>query len=101
MSDAQEEGTPLAPDPRKMTAAQVEALGFRKKPVLRVIREKCIDCCCGNEAEVRRCGSKSCALWPYRMASNPFRVEMPEELRAAAAARLAENRPNPNKGDES
>ena len=33
----------------------------------KAIRLKCIDCCCGNMAEVRRCPSEHCPLWRYRM----------------------------------
>lgn len=33
----------------------------------KAIRLKCIDCCCGNMAEVRKCDIKSCPLWRYRM----------------------------------
>jgi hypothetical protein len=48
------------------------ALGHAKRPVLQAIRAKCIDCCCGQLAEVRLCTAKTCPLWPYRMATNPF-----------------------------
>jgi hypothetical protein len=59
-------------------------------PILRVIREKCLDCCAGSESEVRKCGAIKCALWPYRMASNPFRRrEMTDDQREAAGKRLA------------
>jgi hypothetical protein len=60
-------------------------------PLLRVIRAKCIDCSGGSESEARKCTAIGCALWPYRMASNPFRTprEMTEEQREAAAANLA------------
>lgn len=33
----------------------------------KAIRLKCLDCCCGNSAEVRRCDIKKCPLWRYRM----------------------------------
>lgn len=33
----------------------------------KAIRLKCLDCCCGNSAEVRRCDLKKCPLHPYRM----------------------------------
>ena len=33
----------------------------------KAIRLKCIDCCCGNMAEVRKCPAISCPLWRYRM----------------------------------
>lgn len=33
----------------------------------KAIRLKCIDCCAGNMAEVRRCSATNCPLWRYRM----------------------------------
>lgn len=33
----------------------------------KAIRAKCLDCCCGNSAEVRRCSITTCPLWIYRM----------------------------------
>lgn len=33
----------------------------------KAIRLKCLDCCCGNSAEVRRCTIRKCPLWRYRM----------------------------------
>ena len=33
----------------------------------KAIRLKCLDCCCGNSAEVRRCPATNCPLWRYRM----------------------------------
>jgi len=55
-------------------------------PLLRVIRAKCIDCSGGSESEARKCTAIGCALWPYRMASNPFRAprEMTQEQRRLA-----------------
>lgn len=38
---------------------------------LRAIREKCLDCCCGNRAEVKRCPAVNCTLHPYRMGHRP------------------------------
>src|SRR5215467_2325985 len=60
-------------------------------PLLRVIRAKCLDCSAGVESEIRKCTAIGCALWPYRMATNPFRAprEMTQEQREAGAARLA------------
>ena len=43
-----------------------------KRPIVKAIREKCIDCSGGSPGEVRRCPVKQCALWPYRMGTNPF-----------------------------
>lgn len=38
---------------------------------MRAIRAKCVDCCCGNMAEVRRCAAENCALHPYRFGKRP------------------------------
>jgi hypothetical protein len=72
------------------------SLKFRAQKPLNAIREKCIDCCCGNAAEVRKCVAVDCALWPYRMSTNPFRKkrtlsakqkrEMAERLSFASVA---------------
>lgn len=35
----------------------------------KAIRLKCLDCCGGNSAEVRRCPSENCPLWRYRLGS--------------------------------
>lgn len=33
----------------------------------KAIRLKCLDCCCGQAAEVRKCPATNCPLWRYRM----------------------------------
>ena len=33
----------------------------------KAIRMKCLDCCCDNMAEVRKCPVTHCPLWRYRM----------------------------------
>ena len=38
---------------------------------IKAIRAKCVDCCCGNVAEVRRCPATHCTLYPYRMGKRP------------------------------
>ena len=76
-------------DPRTMSEADFVALGHRKRPILDVIRENCIDCMAGNQAEVRRCAAIRCPMWPYRMGTNPFLTrELSDEAKAAGAARL-------------
>jgi hypothetical protein len=49
--------------------SRAQRMGIPKP--LRAIRLKCLDCCCGSEAEVRRCAITSCALHPYRMGRYP------------------------------
>ena len=46
---------------------------FRAQNPLKALREKCVDCCCGDSSEVRKCVAVDCALWPFRMRTNPFR----------------------------
>ena len=38
---------------------------------LKAIRAKCLDCCCGQVAEVRRCELEKCPLFPYRLGKRP------------------------------
>ena len=33
----------------------------------KAIRHKCLECCGGNAAEVRRCHITDCTLWPWRL----------------------------------
>ena len=33
----------------------------------KAIRMKCLDCTCGNMAEIRKCPATNCPLWRYRM----------------------------------
>ena len=42
-----------------------------KADILRAIRLKCLDCSAGQPSEVRECRLVSCALWPYRLGSDP------------------------------
>ena len=66
------EGSTEGADPRKLGRAALEAAGYAKLPLLKVIRLKCLDCCCGQVTGVARCTAIGCALWPYRMATDPF-----------------------------
>jgi hypothetical protein len=52
--------------------AAIEAAGHMKRPILQVIREKCIDCSGGSLLDVRLCPVVKCALWPYRAGRDPF-----------------------------
>ena len=42
-----------------------------KADILRAIRLKCLDCSAGQPSEVRECRLTACALWPYRLGSDP------------------------------
>jgi hypothetical protein len=49
------------------------SLCYREKNPVKAIRAKCLDCCCVNAAEVRKCIAVDCPLWPFRTSLNPFR----------------------------
>lgn len=40
---------------------------------IKAIREKCLDCACQQQAEVRKCPVIDCSLYSYRMGKNPAR----------------------------
>lgn len=65
-----------------------------KRSPIKVIREKCLDCCCGQRDEVKFCQVKECPLYPFRMGENPFRTKriMTDEQKDAAVKRLAKAR---------
>jgi hypothetical protein len=84
------EAVEIGCDPRRVTVAEFAALGHCKRPLLDAIRQNCIECCMGNQAEVRRCRLVACPMWPYRMGTNPFvKRELTEEQRARAREQLA------------
>lgn len=85
-----DDGTTMGRDPRTMNVADLEGCGLIQASRGDAIRAKCIDCMAGNVAEVRRCGDTTCALWPFRMGSDPWHTRvMSEEQRTAARDRLA------------
>ena len=59
-------------NPLFLEGVQLEVAGVERTTPLKAIRSHCIDCCCGNKAEVRRCVAVKCALWHLRMGANPF-----------------------------
>jgi hypothetical protein len=81
-------------DPRNMTPDELRALGHRPMSILQSVRARCLDCCGGSPAEVRRCVSVNRPSWPFRMGSNPWRErrELSPERRAQLADALAKAR---------
>jgi hypothetical protein len=72
-------------------------LGYVQTRVLSAIRAKCIDCSGGSALEVKLCRSVRCALFPFRLGSNPWRKEsapreISDEQRAALTERLRAGR---------
>ncbi len=77
------EGGTMGVDPRSLDWPLAQAYFGQPKPLSRVIREKCLDCCCQVQSEVAKCTAINCPLWPYRMGTNPLRPK--REARGIAA----------------
>ena len=88
-----DEGELIGKDPGNVPS-KILSLNFRAQNPLKAIREKCLDCCCGNAAEVRKCVAVDCALWPFRMGMNPFRKkrELSPYQKCERAARLVKTK---------
>jgi hypothetical protein len=61
---------------------------------LKALRARCLDCCCGNASEVRKCTAVGCPSWAFRMGINPFRQKrlISDEQRRVMAERLIQAR---------
>jgi hypothetical protein len=71
--------------PREVPS-EILALYHREKNPLKALRARCLDCCCGQASEVRKCTAVGCPSWPFRM-GDPFRqqrVLSPEQGQAMA-----------------
>ena len=85
-----DEGALIGRDPRKVPL-EILALYHREKNPLKALRARCLDCCCGQASEVRKCTAVACPSWPFRMGVNPFRERrtLSAEQKRAATERLA------------
>jgi len=72
-------GHSVGRNPEDIEVFELEEAGHLPKPMLKIIREKCLDCCVGQVGEVRNCVSTSCPLFPYRMGTNPLRSSRREK----------------------
>lgn len=54
---------------------------------LEAIREKCLDCCCGESSEVKNCPVTNCPLHTFRFGRKPKteRTYSPEEIEILTA----------------
>jgi hypothetical protein len=68
-------------------APEVLGRAHQKRSIMAVIRAKCLDCCCHQQSEVRRCTAVHCPLWPYRMGTNPFHGARGKEVAPGAFIR--------------
>lgn len=60
---------------------------------MQAIRAKCLDCMCGNRAEVKLCVCHDCPLFDFRLGKNPNikRKELTAEQKAAMRDRALQN----------
>lgn len=65
---------------------------------MQAIRAKCIDCMCGQVAEVKICPSEDCPLWAFRFGKNP-NIRLSDEERERRAQRGREAAANLRKAD--
>jgi hypothetical protein len=78
----------------------LRVLGHQPMPVLKAIRAKCLDCSGGMQSEVRDCFVRNCALYPFRMGSNPWRAPVNDEQREASRQRIAARNRTNGKGSD-
>jgi hypothetical protein len=63
------------------------------KSPLRAVREMCLQCVDGNNADVKTCSDYSCPLYPFRFGKNPFHSrKLTKEQRKASLERLKKAR---------
>lgn len=43
---------------------------------LKAIKMKCLDCCCGDKAEVKMCNSPTCPLYTFRTGKDTVRSSL-------------------------
>ena len=56
----------------RLSPEEMAELGHIPKSAAKAIREFCISCMGGSRAEVARCTSVACPLWPFRFGKSPF-----------------------------
>jgi hypothetical protein len=73
------------------SAAAARMAGHEPMSPMEAIRRKCLDCCCGQVAEVKLCEAVACLLWPFRSGRHPYtRTRLQEADLAASRAGGAE-----------
>lgn len=75
------------------TSEALCALGHEPMPVLKAIRAKCLDCSGGSPKEVADCLVRDCALFPFRLGTNPWRAPISEARRESARQALLARKP--------
>lgn len=71
------------------TLAKVKAK--KRVPLLKIIRLRCLDCCCWQENEVKLCPATDCILWDFRMGKNPIKKVLTNKERKKLSDRAKKN----------
>jgi hypothetical protein len=87
--DSADEGELVGRDPREVPLPILSRYHRESNP-LKALQLRCLDCCCGNPNEVRKCTAVACPSWPFRMGVNPFREKrvFSDDQKQAMADRL-------------
>ena len=78
-TELDERGHAQGRDPRRMTQAELRAMGHQPMSAHAALRLHCLDCCTGSADEVRKCTATRCPSWPFRMGRNPWRAPLSDE----------------------
>ncbi|MDP6876851.1 MAG: hypothetical protein QF521_25330, partial [Alphaproteobacteria bacterium] len=88
----QRDGEEIGRDPRRMTTAELIAVGHARLPLSKAVRRFCIECSGGSMDEARKCVAVDCVLWPFRMGTNPWRPPLSDDERERRAKVLEKSR---------
>jgi len=78
------DGYDVGRDPREMSVAEFSEVGHDRISRGKAMRVKCLDCCGDSANEVRLCVAVDCALWPFRMGTDPWRAPVSDARREHA-----------------
>lgn len=76
---------------RKLPKVPLKYTGEVITNPIKVIRRKCLDCCCYQPEEVKLCPATDCVLFPFRSGRNPYYKKvsnMTDEQKDASSKRL-------------
>lgn len=67
-----------------------------KSDLLKLVRAKCLNCCCDSPKEVDLCAVPGCSLFSVRFGKDPTKRVLSPEKREALATRLSQARQKKN-----
>lgn len=78
-------------EPEGLARLRVKYAKREDNNLVKAVRAKCLDCCCGSTKEVAECPSANCALWKFRFGCQPLPRETSEEQREKMRERAKKN----------